>query len=191
MLDRKEEKRQRLFETTRDMILANGIQGASMAKISKKAQLPMGTIYALYPAKEDLINATYVFCRSNYMKDIDFVQCQRAGDSKTVVYTAVQAYMDAALAHDKDFLFVEQCYLNPILCQDVLLDGSEILIGFGLHSDRENSDNTQTVYLIKQMALTVLHKAIVLDLTGHIALNDTQRKLVAKICWDILSALWI
>lgn len=171
------------------MILANGIQGASMAKISKKAQLPMGTIYGLYPAKEDLINATYVFCRSNYMKDIDFVQCQRVGDSKTAVYTAVQAYMDAALAHDKDFLFVEQCYLNPILCQDVLLDGSEILIGFGLHSDRENSDNTQTVCLIKQMALTVLHKAIVLDLTGHIALNDTQRKLVAKTCWDILSAL--
>lgn len=190
MLDKTEEKRQRLFETTRDMILANGIQGASMAKISKEAQLPMGTIYAMYPAKEDLINATYVFCRSNYMKDVDFVQCQRAGDSKAVVYAAVQAYMDAALAHDKDFLFVEQCYLNPIICQDVLSDGSEVLSGFGLQTDRENSDNTQNVYLIKQMALTVLHKAIVLELTGHIALNDIQRKLVAKTCWDILSALW-
>ncbi len=190
MLDKTEEKKQRLFETTRDMILANGIQGASMSKISKKAQLPMGTIYALYPAKEDLINATYIFCRSNYMKDIDFVQCQHAGDSKAVVYAAVQAYMNAALAHDKDFLFVEQCYLDPIICQDVLSDGSEVLSGFGFPSADDNSNYTQTVYLIKQMALTVLHKAIVLNLTGHITLNATQRKLVSKTCWDILSALW-
>lgn len=191
MLDKTEEKRQRLFETTRDMILANGIQGASMSKISKKAQLPMGTIYAMYPAKEDLINATYVFCRNNYMKDVDFVQCLRAGDSKAVVIAAVQAYMDAALAHDKDFMFVEQCYLDPIISPDVLSDGNEVLSGFGLQSDKENNDNTKNVYLIKQMALTVLHKAIVLDLTGHIELNDIQRKLVAKTCWDILSALWI
>ena len=189
MLDKPEEKKLRLFETTRDMILANGIQGASMAKISKEAHLPMGTIYALYPAKEDLINATYVFCRSNYLHDIDYVQCQQAGDSKAVVYAAVQAYMDAALAHDRDFLFVEQCYLDPVICEDVLSDGSEVLNGFGLHSDGEHS--AQNVYLIKQMVLSVLHKAIVLALTGHTALDDAQRKLVAKACWDILSTLWV
>lgn len=188
MLDKTEEKKQRLFETTRDTILANGIQGASMAKISKEAHLPMGTIYALYPAKEDLINATYVFCRSNYLKDVDYAQCQLAGDGKAVVYAAVQAYIDAAMAHDKDFLFVEQCYLDPVINQDVLSDGSEVLNGFGLQSGGESS--TKNGYLIKQMALSVLHKAIELALTGRTSLDDAQRKLVAKACWDILSTLW-
>lgn len=188
MLDKTEEKKQRLFETTRDMILANGIQGASMAKISREAHLPMGTIYALYPAKEELINATYVFCRSNYLKDVDYAQCQLAGDGKAVVYAAVQAYIDAAMAHDKDFLFVEQCYLDPVINQDVLSDGSEVLNGFGLQSGGESG--TKNGYLIKQMALSVLHKAIELALTGRTSLDDAQRKLVAKACWDILSTLW-
>lgn len=183
MPEKNDEKRIRLFETTRDLILENGIQGASMSKISKAARLPMGTIYALYPAKEDLINATYVFCRDNYQRDIDFAQCRRAGDHQAMVYAAVQAYMDAALAHDKDFLFVEQCYLDPVIRRETISDGDEVLQSFGLSLGRGN--NSGTVYLIKHMALSVIHKSIVLALTGKIQLDDAQRELVAKICWDI------
>lgn len=186
MPDKTDEKRIRLFETTRDLILESGIQGASMAKISKAAHLPMGTIYALYPAKEDLINATYVFCRGNYQRDIDFARCQRAGDRRAMVYAAVQAYIDAALAHDKDFLFVEQCYLDPVIRRETISDGDEVLHSFGLALAETNDSGT--VYLIKHMALSVIHKAIALTLTGHIQLDAAQRELVAKTCWDIFTA---
>ncbi|WP_455501812.1 TetR/AcrR family transcriptional regulator [Gemmiger sp.] len=185
MADRTEEKRSRLFETTRDLILQSGIQGASMSKISKAAQLPMGTIYALYPAKEDLINAAYAFCRGNYLGSIDFAACWQAGDGRAVVYAAVQAYIDAALAHDKDFLFVEQCYLDPVIRKEVISDGDDVLRGFGLTFSGEN--NAETVYLIKHMALSVIHKAIALALTGRIALDAAERARVAEACWNILT----
>ena len=185
MADKTDEKRSRLFETTRDLILQSGIQGASMSKISKAAQLPMGTIYALYPAKEDLINATYVFCRGNYLGSIDFAACRQAGEGKAVVYAAVQAYIDAALAHDKDFLFVEQCYLDPIIRKDVISDGDAVLRGFGL-APAEGCDG-EMVYLVRHMALSVIHKAIALALTGRIALDAAQRERVAEACWNILS----
>ncbi len=185
MPEKTDEKRTRLFETTRDLILQSGIQGASMAKISKAAHLPMGTIYALYPAKEDLINATYVFCRSNYLGRIDFAQCRSAGDSKAVVCAAVQAYIDAALAHDKDFLFVEQCYLDPVIRREVISDGDAVLNGFGLSLTQGRDD--ETLYLIKHMALSVINKPIVLALTGRIALDAAQRERVADACWNIFN----
>ena len=185
MADRTEEKRSRLFETTRDLILQSGIQGASMSKISRAAQLPMGTIYALYPAKEDLINAAYVFCRGNYLGSIDFAAFLQAGGGKDVVSVIVQANIDVALAHDTNLLFVEQCYLDPVIRKDVISDGDDVLRGFGLTFSGQ--DSAETVYLIKHMALSVIHKAIALALTGRIALDTTQRERVAEACWNILS----
>ena len=54
------QKSRRLLTAVRDMVLENGIQGASMSKISKAANVPMGTIYTMFPTKDDLINATYI-----------------------------------------------------------------------------------------------------------------------------------
>lgn len=187
MLDKTDEKRIRLFEAARDLILESGIQGASMSKISKTAKLPMGTIYAMYPAKEDLINATYTFCRNNYLGEINFGQCKEAGERKAIVFAAVQAYIDAALAHDKDFLFVEQCYLDPVIRKEVISDGDDVLSGFGFQLSEDVSP--ERVYLIKHLALSVIHKAIVLDLTNRIQLDDAQRLLTAEACWDIFSML--
>lgn len=187
MTDKADEKQLRLFETTRDLVLENGIQGASMAKISKLSKLPMGTIYSMYPAKEDLVNATYVFCRSNYLGKIDFAQCQKAGDRRAVVRAAVLAYIDAALAHDKDFLFVEQCYLDPIIRKESTSDGDEILNGFGFQLSEGSA--AEKGYLIKHMVLSVINKAIELSLMGRIPLDDTQKMLTADACWSIFDLL--
>lgn len=180
-------KRERLLTAVRDLVLENGIQGSSMSKISKAAALPMGTIYAMYPTKEDLINAAYVFCRENYMGSILFPQIHDDTGWEEAIKEAVYAYIDSAVAHDKDFLFVEQCYLNPVIRPEILSDQEDILGEVGMREIiNGNSSRKRPVYLVQHLALAVIHKSINLYLTGRISLDEDTKGEIARICWSIL-----
>ena len=182
------QKSRRLLTAVRDMVLENGIQGASMSKISKAANVPMGTIYTMFPTKDDLINATYIFCRENYMGNICFPQIRSDTDWKPAIREAVFAYIDSAISHDRDFLFVEQCYLNPIIRPELISDRGTL---FGEVSMDEiihhNSEQKRPAYLIQHLALAVIHKSINLHLTGRITLDIETREEIARICWSILA----
>lgn len=182
------QKSQRLLTAVRDMVLENGIQGASMSKISKAAGLPMGTIYTMFPTKDDLVNATYVFCRENYMGNICFPQIRSDTDWESAIKEAVFAYIDSAISHDKDFLFVEQCYLNPIIRPELISDGGALLGEVSMSEIiHYNSLRKRPAYLIQHLVLAVIHKSINLYLTGHITLDSETREEIARICWDILA----
>lgn len=188
MTERAEQKRERLLTAVRDLVLENGIQGSSMAKISRAAALPMGTIYAMYPTKEDLINAAYVFCRTNYLGSIRFPQIRSDTDDEAVIQQSVLAYIDSAVAHDKDYLFVEQCYLNPIIRPENLSDGGRLLGDVGMSElIARNSTRERPMYLVQHLILSVIHKAINLHLTGHLELDEAARAEVARTCWRILN----
>lgn len=181
------QKRQRLLTAVRDMVLENGIQGASMSKISRAAGLPMGTIYTMYPTKDDLINATYVFCRDNYMGSICFPQIHSDTDWESAIREAVLAYVDSAVAHDKDFLFVEQCYLNPIIRPELISDGGTLLGEVGMNEIiSRNSSRKRPVYLVQHLVLAVVHKYINLCVTGRISLDEETRLEITHTCWNML-----
>lgn len=169
------------------MVLENGIQGASMSKISRAAGLPMGTIYAMYPTKDDLINATYVFCRENYMGSICFPQIHGDTDWESAIREAVLAYIDSAVAHDRDFLFVEQCYLNPIIRPELISDGGTLLGEVGMSEIiNRNSPRNRPVYLVQHLVLAVVHKFINLYLAGRIPLDAQTKAEITRTCWNIL-----
>ena len=181
------QKRERLLTAVRDMVLENGIQGASMSKISRAARLPMGTIYAMYPTKDDLINAAYVFCRENYMGSICFPQIHGDTDWESAIKEAVLAYIDGAVAHDKDFLFVEQCYLNPIIRPELITDGGMLLGEIGMNEIiSRNSSWERPVYLVQHLVLAVVHKFINLYLAGRISLDAQTRAEITRTCWSML-----
>lgn len=180
-------KQQRLLTAVRDMILENGIQGASMSKISKAAGLPMGTIYAMFPTKDDLVNATYAFCKERYMGSIPFPQLQRGTDWEAAIEEAILAYIDSAIAHDKDFLFVEQCYLNPIIRPELLSDGRDLLGNVGMDEIiNQESPKHRPTYLVQHLVLAALHKFIILCLTDRISLNAETKEEITHTCWNIL-----
>ena len=185
--DTTEQKRERLLTTVRDLVLEKGIQGSSMSKISRASGLPMGTIYAMYPTKEDLINAVYVFCRENYLGPISFPRVRRGEEYEPAFREAVFAYIDSAVAHDRDFLFVEQCYLDPIIRPETLSGGENGPAEVDMEGlvDR-GGDGERSVFLVTHLILAVIHKAINLHLTGHITLDEATKEEVARICQSIL-----
>lgn len=50
-------KREQILRATLELILENGLQAASMSLISRRAEVPVGTIYRIFPGKEALVNA--------------------------------------------------------------------------------------------------------------------------------------
>lgn len=56
-------KREQILRATLELILENGLQAASMSLISRRAEVPVGTIYRIFPGKEALVNALYQECR--------------------------------------------------------------------------------------------------------------------------------
>ncbi len=59
MQEEQMDKRQKVLNTTLHMILENGIQATSMAKVSKRSGVAVGTIYHHFPSKEALITELY------------------------------------------------------------------------------------------------------------------------------------
>ena len=56
-------KREQILRATLELILENGLQAASMSLISRRAEVPVGTIYRIFSGKEALVNALYQECR--------------------------------------------------------------------------------------------------------------------------------
>ena len=180
-------KRERLLSAVRDLVLEHGIQGTSMSKISKTSGLPMGTIYGMYPAKEDLINAAYLYCKGNYLGAIAFPSIQDAAESEAAVKAAVLAYIDSAISHSRDFMFVEQCYLDPMIGPEHISSQETVLGGVGISAIiHQSSQKERSAFLVQHLVLSVIHKAISLHLSGRIQLDAETRDTVAQICWDIL-----
>lgn len=60
MRDEVKDKRSAVLNATLELISEHGFHGTSMAQISKRSKVSIGTIYHYFTSKEDLINALYI-----------------------------------------------------------------------------------------------------------------------------------
>jgi len=52
------------------LLIEHGVQGTPMSLVAKEANTGMGTIYNYFPAKEDLINAIYIYIKQDELKSV-------------------------------------------------------------------------------------------------------------------------
>ena len=114
-------KREQILRATLELILENGLQAASMSLISRRAEVPVGTIYRIFPGKEALVNALYQECRDLLFASITDPRGEDL-PPREAFHAMFGRYIRTALEHREEFLFVEQfCHLMISLqCTDII-----------------------------------------------------------------------
>lgn len=100
------------------LILNEGINGASVAKIAREANVSPATIYVYYSSKEEMLAEVFRECaRESYsflMRRLN--DEMRAAD---LIGNIVRGYFDYTIEHEEVFSFIEQCSRCPTLSENV------------------------------------------------------------------------
>lgn len=111
-----EEKQQRIKDAMVSLILREGIDGTSVAKIAREAGVSPATIYVYYASKEEML--TEVFREYSHRPYRYLMgQIRPEMDGKQLIETIVRGCYDFSTQHEDVFSFVEQCSRCPTLSQ--------------------------------------------------------------------------
>ena len=122
------EKRVRILQTVRDLVLERGLQNVSMSLISKSTKVPIGSIYNLFPSKEALVNAVYVYCRDSFYQSVIHSELDSGSGFEVNFKIFVRRYIHSAIDHAQNYLFVEQYHLSTAI-DPVVISDSNIFMG--------------------------------------------------------------
>jgi len=118
MRTRDYDKQARIKEAMIDLILKEGINGASVAKIAKKANVSPATIYVYYENKEEMLSEVFDECAHRSYSYIEGnLDPEMSG--KRFIEVLMRSAYDFALQNEEVFSFVEQCSSCPTLQESV------------------------------------------------------------------------
>ena len=112
------DKQRRIKDAMIRLILRDGINGASVAKIAQEAGVSPATIYVYYSSKEEMLSAVYQECSHQSYR---FLRRRIAEDMQAseLIEQIVRGYFDYTVEHEEVFSFVEQCSRCPTISEDV------------------------------------------------------------------------
>ena len=118
MRTRDYEKQQRIKEAMVHLILREGINGASVAKIAREAGVSPATIYIYYDSKEALLSAAF---REYAHQSYQYLNRRiRPGmGAAELIEAIVRGCYAYSVEHEEVFSFVEQCAHCPTLAEYV------------------------------------------------------------------------
>ena len=116
MRARDPEKQQRIKEATVRLILREGIEGASVAKIAKEADVSPATIYIYYTNKDEMLSEVFrEYAHRSYRSLLDGVRPDMGGAE--LIDTLIRGYFAYSTENEEAFSFVEQCSRCPSLAE--------------------------------------------------------------------------
>lgn len=118
MRTKDQDKQQRIKDAMVHLILREGINGTSVAKIAKEAGVSPATIYVYYENKEEMLSAVFQECsHSSYQYLMQKIRPDMGG--RELIDTIVHGYYAFTVEHEEIFSFVEQCSRCPTLAEQV------------------------------------------------------------------------
>ncbi|MBS1006474.1 TetR/AcrR family transcriptional regulator [Levilactobacillus brevis] len=114
MRKKNEERRQRILDVTAQMIISDGLNGITTAKVAKNAAVPESNIYLYFKNKQDLIRQAFI-SRKQHLADYlkaHFVQQPLVLDSLTLFGRELYQF---ANDYPEDLALIQQFYASPIL----------------------------------------------------------------------------
>lgn len=181
-MDRKE----LIFTTARKVIVQNGLFDASIGKIAKEANIPVGSVYTYYKSKEELINDIFVATKQE-MGAYIFQPISKTVTEKEELKIYWERAVDFGLANQEKFFFAEQLANSPLIKNT---------------NKEEVKQNFESVFALlergiakgnlKTLDLLVLHNIIYTNIVGTIKyFSQTETKITQKLkdqlfecCWD-------
>lgn len=181
-MDRKE----LIIDTARKIIVRDGLFDASIGKIAKEANIPVGSVYTYFKSKEDLINDIFIVIKQE-MGQYIFQPITKSVTEKEELKIYWERAIDFGIANQEKFFFAEQFANSPLIKQtnkdEVKQNFAKVfeLLKLGIEKG-----------MIKKMDLYILHNIIYTNITGTIKycsqtktkLNTPLKNQLFECCWD-------
>ncbi|MDX2170164.1 MAG: TetR/AcrR family transcriptional regulator [Deltaproteobacteria bacterium] len=90
--------REHILEVAEQMFAERGFENAKLQDIGREAGVSMGTIYAVFPSKEDLFRAI-LDLRGKAILAVARAAVDGAGDPRAALDRLIEAYLDFFIAH--------------------------------------------------------------------------------------------
>ena len=101
-----------------ELILREGIDGASVSKIAREAGVSPATIYVYYTSKEDMLSEVFrEYSRMPYRYMVSRLSPGMGGSE--LIDALIRGCYDFSVEHQEVFSFVEQCSRCPSLYEEV------------------------------------------------------------------------
>lgn len=118
MRSKDQEKQQRIKDAMVRLILREGIDGTSISKIAREANVSPATIYVYYSSKEEMLAEVFrEYSRAPYRYLMQRLRPEM--DGSAVIEEIVRGCFRFSLEHEEIFSFVEQCSRCPTLSERV------------------------------------------------------------------------
>jgi len=112
------DKQQRIKKAMVSIILRDGINGASIAKIAKEAEVSPATIYVYYSNKEEMLSEVFrEYSSQSYSYLMNRIQPGMSGEA--LIESLVRGYFAYTVDNEEVFSFVEQCSRCPSISSSV------------------------------------------------------------------------
>ena len=108
------DKQQRIKTAMVQLILREGMGGASVSKIAQEAGVSPATIYVYYRSKEAMLAEVFREC-SHQSYSFMLRRIRPEMDGRELIDILVRGFYDYTLEHEEVFSFVEQCSRCPTL----------------------------------------------------------------------------
>lgn len=184
-----DERTERLIQATRDLILDEGLHRASMSSISKKANVPVGTIYLRFPSKKALINETYIFCRDKCLSQKHIADSTHNMPFELGFKNMVNNFIKKSMENKKDFLFWNKFHTSSIIEFESYYS-PDLKIGNLTFSEASRAGilkniSPEAINWI-WLGTTVLLLTAYCNEDPH--LNKSELDMLADIAWDAIKA---
>lgn len=182
-------RKELIFNTARKVIVENGLFDASIGKIAREADIPVGSVYTYYSSKEELINAIYVETKLE-MGQYIFQPMPPDVSLKTAVKTYWERAVDFGLNHREKFNFLEQLVNSPLIqptSQEQVTQNFEPVFELLQRGINEK--------VFKNMDLFLIHNLIYTNILGTIKYftqfetppSQQVKDQLFACCWDAIS----
>ena len=115
-------KKEKILETTLQLIAKNGLNASPMSMIAKEANVATGTIYHHFKSKEEIINEIYLNKKKDFKKILDRYEDDSLSFEKKFVSIWTDFY-NYFVENPLNFTFTQQISFSPIITPEVKEEG--------------------------------------------------------------------
>jgi AcrR family transcriptional regulator len=175
-----------IINIARKVIVENGLYDASIGKIAKEADIPVGSVYTYFKSKEELVNEIYIQAKGE-MNDFIFIPLPKALSEKDELNIYWQRAIEFALNNPEKFSFSEQFINSPLIFKH---NQEAVNRQFGIAYDlMERGVRNQ---ILKNLPLDILQTLVYSHLLGVIKFFRTNpsgftpeiAQQLFETCWD-------
>lgn len=184
-----EEKIDKIFRATLELIAVNGIHNTPMSAVSRKAGVAAGTIYHYFESKDILINKLYIYIKKDLIAQI-MKHYDPKNSFKTSFFDIWMNYYNYLVNNPDILSFIEQCTNTPIINQETRKVADEItgpLVQFLELCIKKNVIKLSSLYLV----VSLIHSSVVslakLHISGQLRVTEDVKMSVADYSWKGLT----